>query len=300
MWTDTMQTLQAHKGKVRALDFSADGAYLASAGASGAAVSLWHLPDWKRSYRKGDRGVLVAVRFAPRGNTLVASHAGHIALWADALEEKNPTIVRQGEQVAFSADGRQFAYLEPLHRGPGQEMSLEFASSATGNLIGGCPLPTNHTTHLLAGSPVAHVFGVTTSATSFRQASVQLVRPDAATPVTGPLVLEGFPYAITFSSDGLILAVSNWKAIHRWDVATATPLPSLRGHKRAITGVAALPDGRLLSCSVDGTVRTWDGTKCVDVKEWGLGELTALAVARDGMRAAVGSKSGTILIWDLD
>jgi WD40 repeat protein len=75
---------------------------------------------------------------------------------------------------------------------------------------------------------------------------------------------------------------------------------TFKGHTRVVMGLVYLSDGRLLSCSTDGSVKTWDSGKCVDTRDWGIGPLHALAVAKDGMRAACGSEDGTIFVWDLD
>ncbi|HEY2784230.1 MAG TPA: hypothetical protein VGJ05_04570 [Fimbriiglobus sp.] len=76
----------------------------------------------------------------------------------------------------------------------------------------------------------------------------------------------------------------------------------LKGHKGRATAVAFHPhDGTLYSTSWDGTVRLWDvvsGTerRCFD---WKLGRLMCLALAPDGTRAAAGSESGKVVIWDV-
>src|SRR4051812_30044383 len=73
-----------------------------------------------------------------------------------------------------------------------------------------------------------------------------------------------------------------------------------RGKRSYLKGREHKPP-RLLSCSRDGTVRTWEvfGGRCLGALDWRHGPLKALAVARDGMRAAVGAHSGEILAWDL-
>src|SRR5262249_1561000 len=81
--------------------------------------------------------------------------------------------------------------------------------------------------------------------------------------ITQRLAVPSTPHVAAFSPDGRTLALATTEAIVRWNVATLDPLPLLRGHGRLIQAVGYLPDGRLLSCSNDGTVRTWDGEKCV-------------------------------------
>jgi len=65
--------------------------------------------------------------------------------------------------------------------------------------------------------------------------------------------------AVAFHSRGdrLVTAGSDG-SIRIWDVATATELLSLRGHRRRIQHVQFSPDGETLaSSSDDGTVKLW-------------------------------------------
>ena len=67
---------------------------------------------------------------------------------------------------------------------------------------------------------------------------------------------------MAFSPDGLLLASSSDdKTVQLWDPATGEHQRTLRGHTKAVLGVAFSPDGRLLaSSSDDKTVRLWDLT----------------------------------------
>jgi WD40 repeat protein len=293
-----MQTIAAYKGKVRALSFSADGAWLASAGGGGSAISVWNLTRGKRKYRKGyQSGVVNSVAFAPQGTALAMSQATGVTLWSDAVGSDQFRSL-PGSQCAFRSDGAVLAVLLGTDLARSE---LHFLASASGEPVrSATAVLLSSWNACVAWSPTGLVLAVVWSGFRSGRSALELIRPDEASVTTEPLTLSPNPHSAAFSPDGRTLAVATTEAIHRVDVESATLLLDLKGHGRMINGVAYLPDGRLLSCSNDGTVRTWDGGRCVDVKDWQLGELTALAVARDGMRAAVGSKSGTILIWDID
>jgi WD40 repeat protein len=294
-----MQTLQGARSLVHALSFSGDGAYLASAAGQAQVISLWDLRKGTRSGLRFHRVRVDLVRFAPKAPYLLSADrrvGGRIwsadaeGVWASqALVSPLAAFVGEGSEVACAqADVGGNWYLGYVASDfPGKDGTLV----PLGRL--------NVGRWILFGSPAGR--DVAVIATEWRTYAlvVVLIRPGAS-PVTRQLTIASTPHDAAFTPDGRTLAVATTDAVQRWDVATTEPLPSLRGHTRLIRAVAYLPDGRLLTCSNDGTVRTWDGDQCVDVKDWQLGELTALAVASDGMRAAVGNRTGTILIWDVD
>ena len=65
--------------------------------------------------------------------------------------------------------------------------------------------------------------------------------------------------------------------------------------------VAALPDGRVVSVSYDGTVRVWDPAsgETVTIFKVKLGSIYGVAVLGDG-RVAFAAHDNTLRVWDLD
>jgi WD40 repeat protein len=314
-----MQTLQAYKGSVQGLSFSSDGVYLASVGPSNWMVYLWHLATGRRHNRTEGGRVFPAeggrpprreaineMAFAPRGPALAAVFTARfnktrLGLWPDGLRSND--IVAPGEDVremAFSPDGTVLAYTTRLAE---NSYALGRLRTDTGAEVGGrLPLALRTTARRCLGwSPTENLLAVAGWKTS-QECEVHCIPLEGPPPPGQPYALPGMPHVLAFSADGRTLAVATYSTINRWDVATGMPLPALTGHGNIMTGLVGLADGRWLSANQDGTVRTWDNGsgKCLDIKEWGLGRLFALAVARDGMRAAVGGEKGAILIWDLD
>jgi WD40 repeat protein len=293
-----MQTLAAYKRKVRAISFSADGAYLASGGAAGSAVSLWHLASGRRRKLPAMGNGLLTLAFAPTGPALgVLYNWYHARVWPDPAGDGEHYITPGGGPLAFRPDGEVFAMVHydlSYHRA-----ELRFWTLAK-EQVAAVQLP--EFVQLRTWSPTGPVLaGIRGNLPGNIGAThVDLIHPDRVPAVTNLTTMTGHCTDLAFSPDGSTLAVATGERIQRWELELPSVLPALKGHDRMVNSIRYLPDGRLLSCSNDGTVRTWDGDRCVDVKDWQLGELTTLAVARDGMRAAVGSKSGTILIWDID
>src|SRR5262249_24996094 len=104
-----------------------------------------------------------------------------------------------------------------------------------------------------------------------------------------------------FAPDGRSVATAAGDRVGLWDPLTGTIRSWLLGHRATVFGLAFAPDGRLFTGSCDGTVCIWDGEgngqACFD---WGVGPIQSVAVAPDGLTAAVGVARGDIVIWDLD
>ncbi|QIV96139.1 WD40 repeat protein [Allofrancisella inopinata] len=76
----------------------------------------------------------------------------------------------------------------------------------------------------------------------------------------------------------------------------------LTGHYNSITSLLALPDGRIVSGSVDGTIRVWnlnDPTNPIILTGHNNRIITSLLALPDG-RIVSGSADGTIRIWNLN
>jgi WD40 repeat protein len=75
------------------------------------------------------------------------------------------------------------------------------------------------------------------------------------------------------------------------------------GTKSFFRGVAYHPSGEyLLAANNDASVRVFDTDSWTVVKQyqWGIGQLSAVAVSPDGSLAAAGGEKGQVVVWDLD
>ena len=91
---------------------------------------------------------------------------------------------------------------------------------------------------------------------------VQLVDLRAGTVRTAASDSAGSPSWVLFSPDGrMVVATNRDKTVTRWDVASATPLETLRGHSKFVQQPVFSPDGETLyTVSHDGTAIAWDLT----------------------------------------
>lgn len=82
----------------------------------------------------------------------------------------------------------------------------------------------------------------------------------------------------------------------------AKPQRATNPTRRHFQSMAAHPAGPVLTVDNDRLVRVWDtpGLNPYRAIEWSIGKLYAVAVSPDGARAAVGSHTGRVLMWDWD
>ncbi|MBS0267111.1 MAG: WD40 repeat domain-containing protein [Planctomycetes bacterium] len=147
----------------------------------------------------------------------------------------------------------------------------------------------------------------TKAAVAATDGSVFLIDPQSAPErnlerrlVTGPAVRTTH---LKFSSDGRYLAAANYGGgIRLWDLSTGQEVQNWQGHEQPATSVAVLPEGRVLTASLDDTVRIWDANGKGEVlgAKAGLFGVTSMAVSVDGKTAAWGGHRRKIVVWDLE
>jgi WD40 repeat protein len=296
-----MRVLRGHSGlAVHGLAFAPDGSRLASIGRDGS-LRLWD-PDRGTNVRVGVCASLHGLAFAPDGRTLAASARSGLGLWP--LPPGPVRWLDQGHVHAsapcYSPDGSMLA---------AWRFGLRVWGAHTGRLLTRRP-PEAHCTALAFapdGALAEACHHLTADRPGSRLHMERFIRLADPRPYRTRMILRGHvdhPESLAFRPDGTVLAAAAGRALHAWDVRTGRPLlrhaPGPGRH--VFKGVAFTPDGRhLVAARGDGTVRlletgTWAEAA---VYNWDVGPLFSLAVAPDGMRAAVGGK-GAIVVWDVD
>jgi WD40 repeat protein len=277
-----------HYGEASALALSPDGKLLASNG-SDWRVRLWdtatgrHLRAWP-----GGHYPVGALAFSPDGRALAFNERGRLGLWSATTGRQ----LRQVEDsvgydlVAFTPDGRSLfggdyslaaggfhlwdvatgKPLRDLRIGERERITLT-ALSPDGRTVFARPglweLATDRLLFPLGGVVAqAAVFSADgrTLVTAGYERRIRFWEVATGKERVSFTRHKTDTYAVALSPDGRLLASADSRshAVHLWDVAARTALPSLAGHTGKVRALLFSADGaRLYSASADSTVLAW-------------------------------------------
>lgn len=118
--------------------------------------------------------------------------------------------------------------------------------------------------------------------------------------------IDGWRQGVTrlaYSPDGRFLAGTAGPRLRIVDIEGHCEVARHTNSTRHFQGLAFTADGRYLATvSNDETVRIWETNtwQAHTTFTWKIGALLNIAVSPEGLRAAVGSNKGQIVIWDLE
>jgi WD40 repeat protein len=88
------------------------------------------------------------------------------------------------------------------------------------------------------------------------------------------------------------------------ETSAITPSQKFEGHTDTVLGIVHPPDGqRIITCSLDGSLRVWDLESGKQIGEdWRDGEsaVKTIALSPDGKKVVCGSLDGAVRLWDID
>lgn len=254
IWGTLTSILEGHYAMILDIAFSPGGKLLAIA-SSDKTIKLWDLAT-RRTLRVLAFGNLIEIiAFSPDGSLLACtfdSGQGSTLKLLDPTTGKGlqtPNFIKsitRFRSIAFSQDGKLLASTS-------DEM-VRLWDSATG-----CQLRTlsyNYEAVSVAFSPDGKLL-----ASAWEDGALKLWDPHTGSEIITFAMHNGFDFAIAFSPDSQLLALSSPddSTVTIWDPALGIKLQALVGHTNNISSIAFSPDGKLLaSASFDDTVRLWD------------------------------------------
>ena len=282
-----------HRGSVRAICFSPDGARILS-GSDDNTLKLWDAHSLALLHTfEGHSIAVTSVAFSPDGARILSgSYDETLKLWdahSLALLHTFEGHSSGVTSVAFSPDGARI--LSGSH-----DNTLKLWDAQSLALL-----------HTFEG----HSIAVTSVAFS----------PDGARILSGSYdntlklwdahslallhTFEGHSSGVTsvaFSPDGArILSGSDDNTLKLWDAHSLALLHTFEGHSSAVASVAFSPDGaRILSGSYDRTLKLWDAHSLalLHTFEGHSSGVASVAFSPDGARILSGSYDETLKLWD--
>src|SRR5262249_38709880 len=117
-------------------------------------------------------------------------------------------------------------------------------------------------------------------------------------------VLPAIPVAWTLSPSGDRVAAISQSRLYVSKATEAPAKPVVRNSSGChFTGIAFHPSGKYLAAtSNDKTVQLYDTETWQVAKTytWNIGRMCAIAFSPDGTLAAAGSRTGKVVVWDVD
>jgi WD40 repeat protein len=300
-----MRILKGPRNAVNRIAFSPDGRLLA-VGHEGYA-QVWDTNAGEVVRRYWMRGAVVTLAFSPDGRYLAGTtvdwNIGGTTRWLYVWEREGPdtpriVVDRMGWVLWFHPDSTWL-----LAGDNGDDLQRWDLPDGPCRKPWSTPSGDNGYWNL---SPRGDQLHRTRVDRSVQPPGVSL---DLVEPATGRVLRTFGPKEIGIRSDNYFLMPDDRQFVHftgAWlvavDVETDQEVIRRSTRRKQTRNVALSPTGHRVVAASNKEVQVWTPPYWPEpqVYSWPIGNVTCLAVAPDGQRAAAGGSSGQVIIWDLD
>jgi len=289
-----IMTIPAHRGLMRTLLFSPDGASLATAGHDNF-VKVWDITPPRelltvQPFIEDGWAAVTGITFSQDGTIMATGGgAGGVSLWDPVTGERLNTLEGHDDWVgglSFSPDGDRLA-------SGSDDSTVKMWDTTTGELLFTLTDHEGWVNSLVYSPDGATIASAGNDAQSF-------VWDATSGEMIYQFPLSDSAWGIAYSPDGTLLATGSLLGVTIRDMATGQTMSEIDYEHNAIHVYFSADGSHLITAGVDGVVRIWELETGQQVQEINADQniLQGSSVSHDGTIIATAASGSDVRLWD--